>query len=144
MLHEQVQRKSISRVFIWQTAGKFILQSISFFTADFGLSIIEPSCLSYYYCLPNKLFEYLMADIPVVVSNMKEMTKLVQENKAGVVVESLASEQIKQSILELLSMNYFELQKNIQTIKTKYCWEIQGKILATAYQKLLGNKKDSK
>src|SRR5690606_34620878 len=28
--------------------------------ADVGLSLIENTSLSYYYCLPNKVFEYLL------------------------------------------------------------------------------------
>jgi O-antigen/teichoic acid export membrane protein len=37
------REKSISRVFIWQTAGKFILQGISFFTAPVFTRLLTPS-----------------------------------------------------------------------------------------------------
>jgi O-antigen/teichoic acid export membrane protein len=37
------KEKSISRVFIWQTAGKFILQGISFFTAPVFTRLLTPS-----------------------------------------------------------------------------------------------------
>jgi glycosyltransferase involved in cell wall biosynthesis len=42
-------------------------------SADWGLVLIENSCLSYYYCLPNKLFECVQAEIPVIASNLKEL-----------------------------------------------------------------------
>ncbi|MDH3269128.1 MAG: glycosyltransferase, partial [Ignavibacteria bacterium] len=35
--------------------------------ADVGVSLIENLSTSYYYALPNKLFEYIMAEIPVIV-----------------------------------------------------------------------------
>ena len=44
-------------------------------SADYGISTIEDSCLSYRYCLPNKMFEYMMAEIPLIVSNLPEMKK---------------------------------------------------------------------
>ncbi|MBF4323133.1 glycosyltransferase, partial [Vibrio anguillarum] len=47
-------------------------------SADIGISLIENTCLSYYFCMPNKLFEYAMAGIPVIVSDMKEMAEAVQ------------------------------------------------------------------
>lgn len=47
--------------------------------ADVGISLIENTCLSYYYCLPNKLFEYILAGLPVLVSDFPEMGRVVQE-----------------------------------------------------------------
>ncbi|MDR2096188.1 MAG: oligosaccharide flippase family protein, partial [Treponema sp.] len=37
------REKSISRVLIWQTAGRFILQGISFFTAPVFTRLLTPS-----------------------------------------------------------------------------------------------------
>lgn len=42
-------------------------------SADVGLCLIEPTCLSYYYCLPNKSFEYLRAGLPFIASNLPEL-----------------------------------------------------------------------
>jgi len=55
-------------------------------TADVGLSIIENMSLSYYYALPNKLFEYIMVEIPVIVSNLPQMKEIVEKYKVGLVV----------------------------------------------------------
>jgi glycosyltransferase involved in cell wall biosynthesis len=109
-------------------------------SADFGLSTLVSSSLSYYYSLPNKFFEYMMAEIPVLVSNMKEMAKIVLEYKIGVVVENLTPQGVVDAINKLQSMNYSELQENIRRIKKEYCWEAQEKVLALAYQNLLANK----
>lgn len=51
--------------------------------ADVGISLIENSCLSYYYCLPNKMFEYLLCGLPVIISDFPEMAKIVDENDCG-------------------------------------------------------------
>lgn len=41
-------------------------------SADVGISSLVDlsSCLSYYYSLPNKIFEYLMAELPIIVPNV--------------------------------------------------------------------------
>jgi len=51
--------------------------------ADVGLALIENICLSYYYCLPNKLFEYLTCGLPVVVSDFPEMSSVVERFQCG-------------------------------------------------------------
>jgi len=48
-----------------------------------GVAPIEGSCLSYKYCLPNKLFEYLQVGLPVVVSDLPEMASLVKHYGVG-------------------------------------------------------------
>lgn len=51
--------------------------------ADVGLSLIEDTCLSYRYCLPNKLFECLQAGLPVIVSNLPEQEEFVRNYDCG-------------------------------------------------------------
>jgi len=51
--------------------------------ADVGMCLTENSCLSYYYSLPNKLFEYLHAGLPVIVSPLLEQEQLVSEFRCG-------------------------------------------------------------
>ncbi|MCF6268825.1 MAG: glycosyltransferase [Melioribacteraceae bacterium] len=51
--------------------------------ADIGVSLIENISKSYYYALPNKLFEYIMAKIPVLVSDLPQMKKIVCDYNVG-------------------------------------------------------------
>jgi len=59
--------------------------NIKFFTssADIGLCYLENFCLSFYYSLPNKLFEYFNSGLPVLISDFPEMKKIVTEYKVG-------------------------------------------------------------
>ena len=52
-------------------------------SADVGLCLIENRCLSYYLSLPNKLFEYIVAGVPVIVSAFPEMTEIVESTGSG-------------------------------------------------------------
>lgn len=98
-------------------------------SADFGISTIENKCLSYYYCLPNKLFEYLMVGLPVIVSNLHEMKKLVEQNGIGVVAEENTVQGLQQAIRHAEKLDKTVVRENIDKIKRIYCWEEQERIL---------------
>lgn len=55
--------------------------------ADVGLCLIENVSLSSYYCLPNKLFEYSFAGLPVLASRFPDMEALVVARRLGWCVE---------------------------------------------------------
>ena len=55
--------------------------------ADIGLALIENISKSYYYALPNKLFEYIMAEIPVLSSNLPQMKNIVEDYNVGEVID---------------------------------------------------------
>lgn len=105
-------------------------------SADVGISLIENVCLSYYYCLPNKLFEYLMAGIPCIVSNMKEMSDYVRKNGAGVVCEDTSKEALIHAVKSMEQFDLNTFHQNVPKIMKQYCWENQEKIMIEAYQKL--------
>ena len=105
-------------------------------SADFGISTIEDSCLSYRYCLPNKMFEYVMANVPIIVSNLPEMKKVVEENKIGIVSKENSAAALKEAIRNAVKLDKKELQKNIAKVKEIYNWESQEKILLNLYKDL--------
>lgn len=102
-------------------------------SADYGICLIEDCCLSYKYCLPNKLFEYLMAGIPVIVSNLPELKKIVEKFNVGVVVETNDSIGLEKAILKIQEMDYKELSYNAYELTKKLNWESQEKVLAEVY-----------
>ncbi len=54
--------------------------------ADVGVIPLIASCLSYKYAAPNKLFEYMMVGLPVVVSDLPEMARVVNEEQVGTLI----------------------------------------------------------
>ncbi|MNQ73479.1 putative glycosyl transferase [compost metagenome] len=51
--------------------------------ADIGICLTENTCLSYYYSLPNKLFEYLHAGLPIVVTPLQEQQRIIEQYQCG-------------------------------------------------------------
>jgi len=103
-------------------------------SADFGIATIEDSCLSYRYCLPNKMFEYMMAEIPVIVSNLPEMKRIVRGYEVGVVAKTNSFQGLQEAITEALKLDKVKLFKNIQKVKEIYNWQEQEKVLISLYK----------
>ncbi len=105
-------------------------------SADFGISLIENSCLSYYYCMPNKLFEYAMAGLPVLVSNMKDMSELVSKNQIGAVIGDFSVAGINRAIDDFLMQDLTTVKANAYRVACKNAWEVQEQKMLAAYQSI--------
>lgn len=106
-------------------------------SADVGLSLIEGSCLSYLYSMPNKLFEYAMAGLPVIVSNMPEMASYVNDHSLGLVVKEHSSAALRDAMQRLASSDLESLKRNALTASRTHCWEVQEQKMLNAYRRLL-------
>ncbi|MEN8121510.1 MAG: glycosyltransferase [Bacteroidota bacterium] len=107
--------------------GKIPFHSLSIYTksADVGIVLQEDLSLSYRYVLPNRLFDYIHAELPMIASNLPEIKKVFSENKIGLLVSDMDPENLAKKIDLLLNdpklrENY---KKNLKSIKKKYCWE---------------------
>jgi len=85
--------------------GEIPLEKLNGFTlqADLGLSLEEDMGLNYRFALPNKLFNYLQAGVPVLVANLPEMSSLVNEYKVGETIGNHLSKHIAEKITSMLT-----------------------------------------
>ncbi len=103
-------------------------------SADIGVSITEDSCLNHRYCLPNKLFEYAMARVPILVSNLPEMSKIVKSRGIGVVMEDWNTYSFWQALQQLEAMQSDELNQCLSDTAKEFSWQAQEEIMVRAYQ----------
>jgi glycosyltransferase involved in cell wall biosynthesis len=69
--------------------------------AGSGVALIQPSCLSYAECLPNKLFEYVVAGLPVLASDLPVLGGFVREHGIGPVVRPDRIDEIAEQLQAL-------------------------------------------
>lgn len=106
--------------------------------ADVGVSLIENVSLSYYYCLPNKIFEYLFAGLPVIVSNFPEMAAIVSENDCGWIVEPAREALV--ATLAMIDRGEVERKRgNLSTFSERYGWEMDEPTLLRVVQQIIGH-----
>ncbi len=94
-------------------------------SADIGVSFIEDNCLSYHYCLPNKLFEYCMADVPVIVSDLPEMRRIVDSYQIGAVVKGWDSQSFIDALNSVCNMDPRVLRSKLEYASRVLNWESQ-------------------
>jgi len=99
---------------------------------DWGLvGCVEP-CSQYDATIPNKLFEYMAAGIPIIVLNADECAEFVMQTGIGVVVNSMDdipeiygdNEKYRKKVLEV--RGEFTMESQIPTIKALYR-EVMGR-----------------
>ena len=123
---EAVQKGVIDRVYF---AGMIKQTELINYTAsaDIGMALIENISVSYYHALPNKLFEYIMAELPILSCELPQMKKIVEEyrvgeavniEKPGIIIRTLQNWLNDKSILE-------EYKKNCKSASLELNWQAE-------------------
>jgi glycosyltransferase involved in cell wall biosynthesis len=107
--------------------------------AHLGISLEENKGLNYYYALPNKLFDYIQARIPVLVSDLPEMAAVVDEYGVGRVIHTDSPHELSEVMNEMLTNIPLrkEWQKNLVKASQELCWEKEEPRLLEIYRKAL-------
>jgi glycosyltransferase involved in cell wall biosynthesis len=106
-------------------------------SADVGIALIQNTCLSHNFCMPNKLFEYAMAGLPVIVSNVQEMSAFVKKHQMGTILISNTVEDVSHAIDKLLNMDLTMLGQNSRKAALENSWERQETKMKKVYQSFL-------
>ncbi len=95
--------------------------------ADYGINLLEAYNLSKKLASPNKLFEYIQAEIPVLCSFSPENNIVMTDFKIGVQCDNTVKS-ISTGIIDLFS-NHKVNNDEFISAKKIYCWENQEKKL---------------
>ncbi len=101
-------------------------------TADVGISLIENICLSYYYALPNKVFEYSMAGVPLIVSDFPEMSSYVDHYKIGWTVNPEFSD-LRNLVNAIDKQALQQIKPNFKKVNEEISWKIEQDRLMNVY-----------
>ena len=98
---------------------------------DLGLSLDKPTNINYQLSLPNKLFDYIRAEIPVLASNLVEVRKIVENYNIGEIAENHQPEYLAQKVNELMNNKILleTFKTNCQKAKHHLTWENESQVL---------------
>lgn len=82
--------------------------------ADLGLSLDKDTNLNYRFSLPNKLFDYLHAGIPVLATDLPEVAAIVRRYDCGVLVPQAAPDLLSDAVAGLFNdpARYARMRRN--------------------------------
>jgi len=96
-------------------------------SADTGILLFEPVSKSYQLALPNKLFEYCMAGIPSVATDLPAIRQITEKDKISLLVgKELEITEIAKAIQKTFEPEFRnEFNSNSSKYSSKYCYETQ-------------------
>lgn len=103
--------------------------------ADVSVVAVQPTCLSYLHCLPNKLFESIQAGLPVVASRLPDVAELLTEHRIGATYELGNPEELKLAIEAALA-DPDQIKHNVKAAAEILCWEVEQHTLINIYSEL--------
>jgi len=93
--------------------------------ADAGLVLEKDTNINYRFSLPNKLFDYLSAGIPVIASNLQQIMNIIARYNCGIVLPEVTPAEIREAI-KIFSGNrelLANLRKNVVKASEELNWE---------------------
>lgn len=120
-LENRVKDKKLEDRIIFE--GKVAAEQLRQLTmsADIGLCLLENKGLSYYYSLPNRIFDYMHAGIPVLTTPFPEISLIVDTYKTGVCTAEENPEKLAAVILQMLSQPFDT--SHFAQLSREFCWE---------------------
>tara|TARA_R110002072_G_scaffold10217_13_gene47850 strand:- start:410 stop:1528 length:1119 start_codon:yes stop_codon:yes gene_type:complete len=97
--------------------------------ADCGLSLDKNSNINYQYSLPNKLFDYIKSGIPIICSDIVEVSGIVKAYDIGELCSDHRPETIANAVLSIQNKRKDYFQNNLKKAAEENNWEIESKKL---------------
>jgi glycosyltransferase involved in cell wall biosynthesis len=109
-------------------------------SADVGASTTLPSSLNNRYSLPNKLFQYMAAGIPVVASDFPQVRAIVKDATCGVVVDTTRPSEVAEAIRSLLADPDRARRMGAdgrRAVERRYNWTTSATALLELYRRVI-------
>lgn len=106
-------------------------------SADIGIALGQNICLSYYYSMPNKLFEFCMAGLPIISTPLVEIDYFLREYGAGYTIKSETVDAFETVLADLNGKDLDALGRNARRAAEDNSWEVQELKLKDVYEKIV-------
>jgi glycosyltransferase involved in cell wall biosynthesis len=120
---------------------KLPMRELKAFTsiADVGLSLDKDTNINYRYSLPNKIFDYIHAGLPVVTSKLVEVKKIVEGFNIGLCIDSHEPKVFAQTIKEMFAdeVRFNQWKENVKVAAKELCWEKEEQNFLEIYRDAL-------
>jgi glycosyltransferase involved in cell wall biosynthesis/SAM-dependent methyltransferase len=101
--------------------------------ADAGIIPYPHVDLNSTLCSPNKLFEYIVAELPILANDSPELRRFVGDQGVGIVYPMRDAGEIAAAIDTFFNHDLGAFRKRLREISSHFVWSIQGKKLVELY-----------
>ncbi|MEA5446879.1 glycosyltransferase family 4 protein [Gammaproteobacteria bacterium AB-CW1] len=107
-------------------------------SADIGVQPIRNTCLNHFSTDSNKLFEYVMAGLPVVASDFPEIRAVVRGHELGLVFDPEKPGALVAALQEMLAdpARQARWRANARRARESLSWEAQEDVLLSIYREM--------
>ncbi len=105
-------------------------------SADIGLCLLENQGLSYYYSLPNRVFDFMQAGVPLLATNFPEIENIVGKYETGILTNRHDPQSLEKIINAMLEKGKPEYSARLKELSNEFCWEKEEKILLEIFEHL--------
>lgn len=109
-------------------------------SADAGIVFYESTCFANN-GLPNKLFDYMMAGLPMIASAMSEIRRVINETKAGIAIDNADPKELASAVSRVLSseedLEFYRGNARRFALE-KYNWTMEAKKILELYRTVMG------
>ena len=139
VLKQMVLDLKLSAKVIFMGKVPFIKLMQYTYLADLGLTLDKDTNINYKYSLPNKLFDYIHAGVPVLASDLIEIKSIINEYEIGDTINNHDPKHIAEKINSILKdeTKLTEWKKNTKIAAAKLNWELEEQQLIAVYKQFL-------
>lgn len=107
--------------------------------AHIGFSLDGFENINYLYNLPNKLFDYIHAGVPVIATAIPEVKAILEQYKCGICFKTQNPKEMAEQVVEQMENNecYQRMKENTAIAAKDLCWEKEKNKLIDIYQPFL-------
>ena len=106
--------------------------------ADLGLTLDKPTSDNYRFSLPNKVFDYIHAETPIIGTNLVEVAQVITTHQVGTVIDELTPEALARAI------RYYQEHTNLLLTQKANCrvaaatenWKNEQEVLKLIYPRI--------
>jgi glycosyltransferase involved in cell wall biosynthesis len=105
--------------------------------SNLGVTIDKDTNMNYHFSLPNKVFDYMHAGIPVLASRLPEIELVVKDNKIGTFINNHDPKHIAEKIDTFLkSDEYLACKSNTLIAAAQYNWQTEKQKLVKLFSEI--------